>query len=383
MIKIAQRYLLLLLVIVVFAYCKKAYNPPAIQAANNYLVVDGFINLNPNETSTIILSRSKNLVDTVVSIPELNAQVTIQDNAGATYNLIDTFGKGNYSSAKLNLSLSNQYRLKIITTNGHQYLSDLVAAKKAPLIDSLTWVQDRDVSIFLHAHDATNSTVYYKWDYVETWEHLAPVQTFWVQSNGLISSADNTNQTDSCWTTANSNTILTGNSSALSQDVISYAPITKIIKDNERIQVRYSISVRQLPLTQDAYNYWVIIQKNSQQLGTLFDLQPSQLTGNIHPLTDVNEPVIGYITAATTQQKRLFIDHHEVTDWSTLVDHRECDVIMIPTNPSNPFIYTYPDPDYAPWYFTGSFPLSLLVTRKVCIDCREYGGVNKRPSFWQ
>jgi hypothetical protein len=218
---------------------------------------------------------------------------------------------------------------------------------------------------------------------VETWEHVAPVQTFWVQTNGFISSADATNQTDSCWTTANSNSIITGNSSALSQDVISYAPITKIIKDNERIQVRYSISVRQLPLTQDAYNYWVIIQKNSQQLGTLFDLQPSQLTGNIHPLTDVNEPVIGYVTAATTQQKRLFIDHHEVSNWSTAIDHRECDVIMIPTNPSNPFIYTYPDPDYAPWYFTGSFPLSLLVTRKVCIDCREYGGVNKRPTFWQ
>ena len=138
---------------------------------------------------------------------------------------------------------------------------------------------------------------------------------------------------------------------------------------------------RQIPLTREAYNYWVIIQKNSQKLGTLFDLQPSQLTGNIHALS-ADEPVIGFISAVTTQQKRMFIHNRELTDWSTTIQHNECDVITLPTDPTNQLLYTYADPEYVPWYFVGSAPAALLVTKKICIDCREYGGVTKRPSFW-
>lgn len=372
----------LLFLILSFTACKKVYNPPAIQAANNYLVVDGFINLNAGGVTTITLTRSRNLLDTVINIPELNAQVFIEDEPGTSYFLQDNNRTGNYTSDKLNLSLLNKYRLKIETSDGHQYLSDFVAAKKSPPIDSLTWQQDKDVTIYINSHDPDNNTLYYKWDFVETWEHYAPVQTYWIQTNGLISLADTTNQTDSCWSNANSTSIITGTSVALSQDVISLAPVTTIIKDDIRIKVRYSILVRQIPLTEEAYNYWVIIEKNSQQLGTLFDLQPSQLTGNIHSVNDINEPVIGYVTAATTQEKRLFINHNELTDWSTDLIYDECRVITLPTDPSNSLLYTYPDTSYAPWYFVGSAPPALLVSKKTCIDCREYGGDNKRPSFW-
>jgi hypothetical protein len=375
-------FLVPVIIALLMGNCKKSYNPPVILAANNYLVVDGFINLNANESTVITLSRSKNLVDTVVSITELNAKVNIEDNSGASYNLADTSGKGNYVSAKLTLSPLNKYRLKITTADGHQYLSDFVTPKKSAEIDSLTWQQDKDVTIYINTHDATSSSIYYKWDFIETWQLYAPEQTFWALSNGLIVSADTTNQTDSCWSTAASNTIITGTSVALGQDVISHAPIKVIPKDNQRIKVRYSIAVRQIPLTLDAYNYWVIIQKNSQQLGTLFDLQPSQFSGNIHPVANVDEPVIGYVSAASTQQKRLFINHQQLTDWSTVLDHQECKVELIATDPSNAMLYNYPDTAYAPWYFTGTAPPSLFVSRKVCIDCREYGGVNKRPSFW-
>lgn len=370
------------IIILLMGGCKKSYNPPVIKAANNYLVIDGFINLNANEPTVITLSRSKSLVDTVISIAELNAQVNIEDNSGATYKLSDTSGHGTYVSAKLNLPQLNKYRVEITTADGHQYLSDFVTPKKCPEIDSLTWQQDKDVAIFINTHDAANNTIYYKWDFIETWQLYAPEQTFWTLKNGLIVSADTSDQTDSCWSTAASNTIITGTSVALVKDVISHAPITVIPKDNEKIKVRYSIAVRQIPLTRDAYNYWGIIQKNSQQLGTLFDLQPSQLSGNIHSVNNPDEPVIGYITAASTQQKRLFIDHHQLTDWSTVLDHQECNVQLIATNPFNAMLYNYPDIAYAPWYFTGAAPPSLFISRKVCIDCREYGGVNKRPSFW-
>ncbi len=375
-----EKYFLVLFLTTLCVTCIKKYDPPAIQAANNYLVVDGLINANANEATTITLSRTRNLNDTVSNIPELNAQVYIVSNTGNSYALADIANTGNYTSALLNLSTVNQYQLKITTSDGHRYLSDFVPVKKSAPIDSLTWQQDSSLTVYLSTHDPTNSTIYYKWDFIETWELYSPLQTFLVENNGLISFADTTDQIDSCWITAKSANILTGTSVALAQDIISRARITTILQNDIRIKARYSILVRQIPLTAEAYNYWLIIQKNSQQLGTLFDLQPSQLTGNIHPLTNPGEPVIGYVTAAVTQQKRLFISHNEVSNWSTVINHQhECDVIDLPQNPLNPFIYNYPDTSFAPWYF--STPI-LRITKKECIDCREYGGVNVRPSFW-
>ncbi len=373
-----------LLVLAVFCItCVKKYEPPAIQAANNYLVIDGIINANPNEATTIVLSRSRNLSDTVSNIPELGAQVYIISNTGSTYALTDANNTGNYISALLNLNAANQYQLKIITSDRHQYLSDLVPVKICPPIDSLTWQQDSSLTVYLNTHDPTNSTIYYKWDFVETWEIHSPVETFWIEKNGLISFADSTNQTDSCWTTLNSTNIITGTSIALSHDVINKQPITTIPQNDERIQDRYSIIVRQIPLTANAYNYWQLIEKNSQQLGTLFDPQPSQLNGNIHPITNPNEPVIGYVTAATTQKERLFITNKQLSNWNGLISANECQTLQIPQDTTNYFLYTYPDPSYAPWYFTGTSPhILLIIIKKACVDCLEYGGVNQRPSFW-
>ncbi len=381
MIQKIRPYILLVFASFLLLMCKKKYDPPAITAANNFLVVDGFINANPNEATTIVLSRSKNLGDSIPNIPELHAQVSIVSNSGSSYNLIDVNNSGNYISATLNLNASSQYQIKIITADGHHYVSDMVAVKKSPPIDSLTWTQDSSLTVYLYAHDPNNNTVYYKWNFIETWEHYSPVQTFWVQNNGIISYADTTNQIDSCWSTANSATIITGTSVSLAQDVISKAPITTIPRNDVKIKARYSILVNQIPLTVDAYNYWSLIQKNSQELGTLFDPQPSQLTGNIHPITNPNEPVIGYISAATTTQKRIFVNNKQLNNWSTLIDYPSCDTKIITPDPLNTFVYTYSDTSYAPWYYTGFQPL-LYITKKTCIDCREYGGITKRPSFW-
>jgi len=67
-------------------------------------------------------------------------------------------------------------------------------------------------------------------------------------------------------------------------------------------------------LTSAAFNYLTLIEKNSQQLGTLFDPQPSELPGYIHSTSNPAEPVLGYLSAVAPQEKRLFIDASQVTD---------------------------------------------------------------------
>lgn len=370
----SSKYFLYIILLFIIISCKKEYIPAAITEANNYLVVDGYINADINGVTSFKLSRSRNLVDTVINIPELNAQVSIQGKSGSLYNLNGT--NGIYKTTNLSLIQTDQYRINIKTSDGHQYVSDYVAVKKTPSIDSITWVQNNDVNIYVNSHDPTNSTKYYRWDYVETWEYLSPLEGELGLNGNNIIYVDSTTQTHKCWIDSLSTHILIGTSAALNADVISHQPIQTIIKDDERLTVRYSMLLSQYGITSDAYNYWLVIQKNSQQLGSLFDLQPSQLTGNIHPITNPNEPVIGFVGASTTQQKRIFINHADVPGWTTYIPHQDCGVTTIISG----FIYYYPNPDFGPYYFSGAG--SLVIARKECVDCRVKGGVNITPSFW-
>jgi len=370
--------------------CVKPYSPPAITAANNYLVVDGFINTSPNSITSILLSRSKNLADTVSFIPELHAQLSIVNTAGNTYPLIDSNNTGRYSSVFLTLNQGDQYRIKITTSNGHQYQSALVSSKTTPPIDSLTWqfsTKNNGVTINVNSHDQANNTHYYRWDFSETWQHNSPEIAQWVLNNGIVTplGADYLNdplQIHKCWTTAPSTSILVGNSLGLSQDVISMKPIQFIPFNDVRLTVRYSILVNEYALSEDAYNYWVLIQNNSQNLGGLFDLMPSQLTSNIQCITNPNEPVIGYISACTVQQQRIFITNAQVPGWVKQEPYNECLTLIIATDPNNFQIYNYPDTTYTPWYFTGDNIPALVVVKKYCVDCRTQGGTNSKPTFW-
>lgn len=365
------------LVFLLFAACRQAYEPPVITAPNRFLVVEGIINLTPATRTVITLSRTRNLVDTVVTDPVPGASVRIESKAGVIYTLSE-LPDGRYESQPLSLSASDSYRLRI-TANGNEYSSDFVQAKITPPIDSITWRQDKDVTIFASTHDPLNNTRYYRWDFTETWQYRAVYEALLGVSGNLIFYRDASNQVYNCWSTAAATQIALGTSIKLAQDVIDRAPVAVIPQNSEKIGIRYSILVRQYALTEDAFKYWEILKKNTEQLGTLFDPQPSQLKGNIRNTANASEPVIGFVSASSVQEKRLFIDNSSLVDWVNIVPGPNCDLIGIPQNATNYLIYNYPDTNYAPYFFvTGGIRLAP----KGCLDCTLRGGSNQKPAFW-
>ena len=379
-----RNYLAIITIFLIGLACKRDYNPPVLQTNPNYLVVDGFINTGTNSTTAFSLSRTQAIGDSISAYtPELQAQVTITAGNGKTYALQE-LGNGTYASPQLSLDPSQKYRLKITTHNGSQYLSDTVSTLTAAPIDSLTWYQDDssgNVIVRVNTHDPAAASHYYRWFYTETWEYHAPLQSELELINGLIYYAiDSLTQQYLiyyCWRSDNSTDIVLGNSTAFGQDRISQQPIATIPKGAQKISVRYSILASQYVLTPDAYQYWLILQKNTQNLGTLFDPQPSQLAGNIHCLTNPKEPVIGYLSASSIQQQRLFIDNKQVSNWDTLA--LECPLRQTDRNPNNFQIYSYPDTLWGPYYFSGT---TLYLSYRTCLDCREQGGTLQKPSFW-
>ena len=374
-------YLLMITALCLQLQCKKPYTPAVFTKADNYLVVDGFINTGAGGNTSIILTRTKNLTDTVLSLPEHNAQVFIQSAAGASYPLQETGNDGVYNSGAIVLNSQLLYRVSITTSNGKLYQSDLVSPKAAPAIDSISWEQDsKGVSLYLDTHDPSGNTRFYRWQYVQTWEYHSQMETVWRVANGLAYVRSPAEQVHICYNSSYSTGILTGSSAALAQDVISRAPIHKLLQNDSTLNYRASFLVQQYALPARAYFYWQIIQKNSQQLGTLFDLQPSQLEGNIHCVSNPAEPVVGFMSAGTMQEKRIFIDNKDLQNWQPLPGSYNCQQVNIPQNPVNFAIINFADTSYAPWYFVSNGP--VIMAKNDCLDCTRSGGTTVKPSFW-
>ncbi len=378
-----------LLIFLMMISCRKPYDPPAINNGNHFLAVDGFIYTGTSVTSMITLSRSVNLDESGLHIPELNAQVAIQSSGGNSYNLIDSTGEGIYMSSVLNLDSIHQYQLAITTSDGNKYLSDFVSTKEAPPIDSLSWELANDpvtglqaAYIFVNAHDPSNATRYYRWDFLGTYKHLSAFSTNWGESNGMVYPLPVGYSISACWSTFPSTDILLGSTIALSQDEISHMQVANIQQNDPILDVGCSFLVRQYPLTQQGYDYWLTVQQNSQSLGGLFDLQPAQVTGNLHCITNPANPVLGFISASNVQEKRIYISNKSLPGWQSqhLDTANACKTVDLRVDPLNTLVYNYPDTAYGPYYFPDA--TDLIVAPKSCLDCRYQGGVNIKPSFW-
>lgn len=357
--------------------CKQAYEPPAVRAVTNFLVVDGFVNASPGSKTTFLLSRSRNLVDTLDLIPELNAEVLIEARTGSVIRL-NAEGKGVYSNSQpVTINRAEEYRISIRTKDGRNYVSDYVPVRQSPMIDSLSWKQDKDLIISVSSHDPANATRYYRWEYEETYEYHSSLKNFLGLQNGFIFYRDSS--LNRCWATTRSTDIILGNSVKLQEDRIDQNPVVVLPDKSLKLQYRYSALVNQYALTEDAFNYWQTLQKNTQQLGTLFDPQPSQLKGNIHAANNPAEPVLGYFSVSSVQSKRILISNSEVRDWVVTDPGLDCQVIALPQDPAVSLRYTYPDTTYYPYYFTTG---TLFIAKRFCVDCTTRGGSVIQPPYW-
>jgi len=362
--------------------CVKPYEPQILSSANHYLVVDGIINTKAGANTQIKLSRTNNLQDRNIYNPELMAVMNIESKSGITYPLNPIDQNGNYSSANLNLDPQGQYRLNITTQNGENFQSDFVIPKISPPIDSLSWTQNQGVQIMVNTHDPSNATRYYRWQYINTWEYHAQLGSAWGIDHGIIFGRPANDQRYICYNTTYSNQILLDNSLSLSQDRIRNELIQSIPQNDSILNYRLSVLVQQYALNAQAYSYWQIIQRNTQDIGSLFSLQPSELNGNIHSLTHPSNPVIGFLSAGTIEEKRIFISFDNLKSWVRNPGTLFCQVNTVPQLPPNGFnsLENYPDTTFGPYYFVTFGP--LFIAKKFCLDCELNGGTNVKPTFW-
>lgn len=362
-------------VLLSLAGCKDQFDIPLRNTDKTLLVVEGALRVG-QESTVITLSKTVNVNEKVNFQPVLKALLTVEDKNGGSVALSET-GNGVYSHVNLGLTAGNEYRLRIRTADNKEYLSEYVVAKTTPAIDSISWKKENgDLFIYANTHDNTNNTKYYKWDYNETWEirsfYYANYQ--YVGGSTIIASPGYHYR---CWKYGQSTTINIASSAHLSADVISEYPLLLIKSGSDKLSVRYSILVKQECLTKKAYEYFLLLKKNTESIGSIFDPLPSDLKGNIQCVSNPDEGVIGYLTASSLSQKRIFITQVDA-NWDFNLGCPE--VRNIPDNPDS---IRFLMPSYLPidvvfeglqQFYSSSIPR--------CVDCVSRGGDVNMPSYW-
>lgn len=383
-----MKKIFVLSLIVLVTACREKYVPQLTnEPATGYLVVEGFINSGVGPT-TITLSRSTKLSNQASFVKETKATVRVENkNNTASFVLTET-AAGVYTYPQLSLSTSDQYRLYIKSSAGKEYVSDYSIVRRTPDIDSISWRRENGgVQIYGNTHDNQSLTKYYQFKYEETWEftskYLSNLKLF-NDRNGLpnhVGYRDSVNYSYAlnlyrCWKTNIPSNILINTTENLTQDVVSLYPLLYIEPASWKLGILYSINVKEYSMSREGYRFLEALRKNTEQLGSIFDSQPSDNNGNMHCLTTPNEVVIGFVEVSEEKQKRIFISNTQVPGWNYVQD---CDQVSIKNVPDSLKGISGIPTTVAESGLTGlDF---VYFAPSVCVDC-TLRGVNTKPSFW-
>lgn len=314
--------------------CKEKYIPVIKDVNTNYLVVEGLINTGTDST-IYTLSRTYKLDNKAVIAPERGAIVQVESDGGDVYLLPALLKPGRYGRPSLDADPTKKYRLRVITSNKREYLSDFVESRTSPPFDFKYDFNNEALNFYLTTHDPAGKSIYYQHSYVETWEYET-----------LLKSPI------TCWHVVPSPNISLSSTANLSEDRINDKLILSVPGLSPKLDIEYSVLIRQSVLTRQGFDFFETLRKNTEAVGTIFDVQPSQLAGNIRSITNPTETVIGFISCGTVTEKRFLIQLPDLpTKWFTPVDDSPCRE-SIPTPP-------------------------------ICIDCRLQGGTTQRPPYWK
>lgn len=342
------------------------------------VVVEGLITDQP-EVYKVKLSMSMPLGRKPVLKPLKGCTVYIDDDHGNTHLLNESATAGTYISDPSSFRgiVGRKYTLHVYTNNStsarYSYQSLPMEMKAVPPIDTVfherVTIKEKDqysgpwegAQVYLNTFDSQGKCKYYRWDYTETWKFRLP---YYVTNN-------------TCWITNNSSGIHIKNTSVLAEDRVNRYPLKFISNESDRLAVRYSLLVNQYSVNEDEFSYWEKLQNISEEVGSLYDITPASIPGNIFCVEDPGEQVLGYFSVSAKSSRRIYIDENFrglVNPYSDCPDDTIYGNAPIPNLGSSVWII-----EEQPYEMP---PFKVLTNKKYCADCTVRGTTTK-PDFWE
>lgn len=382
--------------------CRERYDVFIKAGTRDLLVVEGFIN--GKGKSKINLTRTTSLSEKSI-VPVTRGVLRIEGEDQSINYLYET-SDGVYVTDSIMLNPDVKHRLRIFLDEGSkEYETDFRKIIQTPAIDSISYFYHNEtVDFFAHSQNSADHSIFYKWDYAETWEFRSPFRAklqYKITGEGNNAKYEiewydpvNRSYNDSiyvCWKDNQSTGIILG-SAALQIDEAIRLPVRTLPRNAWQLSFLYSILVTQFGLQADAYEFYRRMKKNSETLGTIFDAQPSELVGNIRAVTNPSEKVIGFVEFCTVSEKRIFVWGRDLpgTPYDPDCEYWE---ELDPLFPEYPYendpeviIQVYKHRGLIPTVPEYTDPLTREVLtfyaeRPRCVDCTMHGS-NIKPEFW-
>lgn len=366
---------------------------PEPQDGSGALVIEGDILLGELTVVKVSYTAPVDAPETAAVPPA--AEVWVEDDSGETYKGVnDPEMEGIYKIDTRNAPSDRKYRLHVVKKdNGNEYVSEWGETLTVPEIDSLSYNLDFDrsrLNVALSMHSRGGS--FFKWDYVENWEHHAdynaelkyiPPQIGWwgTSGDGEIVPMVYPESTYYCYGHEESTEIMIFSTEKQTDDRFVDLEFRPIARDNVKISYVYHIDVYLEPLSKDAYKYWDTVKANSEYNGNLFAPNPSELVGNIRCVQEPDEMVMGYISVAQRAHKDLFIRHTEARFYKDSMPYEEAEDVsrgswyMHYRDGYLPFTYSLVPGDVSNTYWA----------KARCVDCKKKGGgkvTYQKPEGW-
>ncbi len=367
--------------------CREPFDPEIEPSDLKVLVVEGYLDTE-GLPSVLSLSYTRNISfddSFTPSFPEAN--VFLESESGTQYPLIP-LGSGKFEFA-YDIAEEDSYRLRILTNDGNNYSSELLTPILTPEIIDVGFERNEEgVEIYLTTKGDENADDFL-WTFEETYAFRPkfPTAYRYDPDRKTVVLSTEENSTSLCYRDVTSSDLILETSSRFEDQFVFRQSITQIPTGEERLTVRYSILVSQKALDKKASEFWEVMRKNTDDLGSIFSPLPSNIGGNIKNDQDPNAPVVGFLSLGTVKQQRLWIDFREILPWTRIdiPDYFGCivepDTILIK--------------DYEVAFKSGGFmpavpifcdtcydPIGFRKAERRCVDC-TLRGTNVKPDFWE
>jgi len=377
-------FFLLLIVGLMISSCIKTYVPDILSKDENKYVINGAVT-DIDGTQTVNISVTSP-IDDPQYLPVPGCVVKISDDNGNEFQMED-MGDGDYKTfidpAYLLSGVS--FKLEVTTPAGDHIVSDFDQLSECPVVDSV-YFKRKDlegneagkytlgIQFYIDLHGTENSSHFYRWEPIETWEYHAEYPLEWYYDGTVHHVTPPDYSRSVCWSTIKIPQVFTLSTDNLAENKYEMYPLHYVNNLTSRLGYGYSLLLNQYALSKAAYIYWDQLRINSDQQGGLYEKQPLAIKGNMHNLTNPDSDVLGFFGATSVKSKRIFIQNVPdlPLDFSNLCSPAGLRKGLIEITPR----------DYPGYLMGDAERYYLVLLNPECVNCLVSGGTNVKPDFW-
>ena len=366
------------------ASCVEPYEP-LLEESQEVWVISGMISDSPGRHEVKISLSSP------YSYPEFQGVeqclVNVSDQHGNMIHYSDE-GDGVYAVDLPDsfLKVGDAASLFVLTPEGREYRSSYDTLLSCPELDSVYWelqykgTSDPDKSLagiqfYLDMSGDPDDSRNIIWRVDETWEFWASLMGNKIMRERHRVEPFLTRDIFNCWDSQPLDHIFIQSTRNLTSNELRRVPLNFVSNQTERLQITYSLFVRQQALSLEAYEYWQRVNKQAAEGGGMYEEQPASVAGNIYPVNDAEEKVLGFFYASQVQEKRLYLHNNGLFEF--YIPNVQCNFKPMNT------LWGQEDVKYPIYIFDpGNFQPSFWGPEE-CFDCRLQGGDTIRPIPWE